>query len=270
MSCTASWPSFERLSSQLRRVGHRPIEGGRARHPRVGDEPDVARRRDRRQVRREGRQLEEERARVGEGLVDERRTQAGEHVRHVVLLLLAVLARLTVDVERVVEALVGARRGGPVRPTSRDTPVAGAVAVEILAVQRGPVAPVAQPDGERLVLVAVLVERLDPPARGRVREHLRVVRQQAREDRRAARAAQRVRDDEAIEAHTLADQRLRVGHVLEQVRGQVVRQHQHDVRPVQADLSGLAVAVAAAGHQHHGSEKGEQCPAHDGQPSLDF
>ena len=178
----------------------------------------------------------------GRGLVDEVGAFARNDVGQVVGLVVAVEMKVAVLVERVVELGVSPAGDVPFVPARRDVrrrhvgglPVGVAapgfqVAIQILAHQRGQVAGALQRDRERVLLLASIVERPKASLSPEVREHVRVVREVARQDRGPRRTAQRVRHEVIVERHPACLHRLDVRHVAKEVHRQVVRQHEHDV-----------------------------------------
>ena len=143
---------------------------------------------------------------------------------------LAVVLLLAVLVEVVVELAVGVPGRVPLVPAGR-LRVGGQVLVQVLAHQRGAVAGVVQRQREGLLLVAVLVEGEVPAVGAGVGEDPVVVRVLTGEDGRAGRAAQRVHH--VVPGHRRPGplQGLQVRHVADQVPGQVVGEHEDEVRP---------------------------------------
>jgi hypothetical protein len=94
------------------------------------------------------------------------------------------------------------------------------------------VAGLVQRQGERLLLVAVLVEGEVPAVVAGVGEDPVVMGVLAGEDGRAGRTAQRVHDVVAGQGRSGLLEGHQVRHLADQVPGQVVGEHEDEVRPV--------------------------------------
>ena len=198
----------------------------------------VARVRDRGQVRRDRREVEEER--VARSL-DELDCLVGQHGRRIVLGLVPVVLEVAVVVDRVV--VVGLHRDAvhdlPVVPARRDRVVDEVVrvGVDVLADEPGLVARVVHPDAEVVRLlggveggVAVRPEVVGDPG---------VVRVLAREDARPRRSAHRgrhvrVREGDAV----VGEQGLDVLHHGCPVGALVVAEDHDDVEPLVVGVLG--------------------------------
>ena len=187
-------------------------------------------------MRRERRQLEEERLMCPGRRVDEVHAAPGDHVRQVGIRAVAEPMDRPVDVHRVVVLRVPPSGDVPLVPTRRHVGprYRGAglqVAVEVLAHQGRAIARLLERDVEARLLVPVAVESLDPPVGAAVREDAGVVRELAGEDRRSRRAAQRVGDEVVVEGRAAQGERLHLGHEPHEIHRQIVGEHEHDVRP---------------------------------------
>ena len=226
------------IAQPRRLVGHvLLVEGGIARGGEGGEAVCVARGRDRRRVRREGPHVQHERGPLRDRFVREADPLAREHVRQVVLRAEAVAHDAHRAREAVAEALVAVAGDCPVgpprrhvRPAERGADARRRVLVEVLAHQRRAVADALQVRRVGVLLQAVGVEREEAAVGAGVAEDPGVVRVLAGEDRRARRAAQRVRHEVVREARAAPLQAPHVRHVGQQVARQVVGQDEDDVR----------------------------------------
>ena len=233
---------------EARLVGHVGlVEGGVRRQRLAGEAVDVARRRRRRGQpgrvvgvaraaavgREEGEREEERRARVAHA-PDHRQRALGVVVGRVVdrVAVEPVGVEQPVLVQRVAVEEVGRRvdRRVPLAPAGRHLGgVADPVLVQELADVHGPVARPLEPDRQPVALVEPAVAAV----RRAVADHAVVVRVLPGEQRRARRAAERVRDEGAFEGGALRGERApHAAHHAHRLERLVVGHHDHDVGPL--------------------------------------
>ena len=206
----------------------------------VDEQVLVARRRGRRAVRRQGRDVEEERLPGGGRILDHPDRLPGQDVVQIIVGLAAVGHDPAVLVERVVVARMGVAGAVPVAPSGRHAVGLGHVAIDVLTEQRGAVAGGLQPGRDGRVLETAPVQLLEPAVGQLVAQDLRVVGILPAQDRGPRRAAEGIADEEVVEPRALVlHQRLGLRHV--GVRGDilVVGQDQHDVGPRRVVGDGL-------------------------------
>ena len=172
------------------------VEGRRARCLQPGEVGGVPRRRRVRPVRRERRDLEEERLALAGGVVDERGALAREHVGQIGARTRPVVDQLPVLVEVVVELGIAVAGDVPFVPAGWDVALLAVdetlrlVAVQVLAHHRGLVAARLELGREGGVLLALRVEDRKAAVVAAVGEDPGVVRVAAREGGRSRRAAE--------------------------------------------------------------------------------
>ena len=252
---------WERKRLRLERVA---MAGGGRRRQRDSRGADVVLVEREPAVRREVREVEEEGRARGRAVPDGGHRLPREDVRLVVRLVGRVVDEAAVLVQReadVRERAPARRPDGraPVAPARRDLGAAALVlpvAVQVLADEGRVVPGLLEPDRQRVRVVEphVAAERRPVPA------DAVVVRVLPRQQRRARRAAERVRREARVEAHALPDEQpVDVRHVAQRVRRLVVGLDDDDVRPVVDLLHDGGRRVRPRGEREQTGDR-EPCP----------